>query len=270
MNKKLQFVIWIIVAIAAIALIGIYGVGFVRSKVEGTIHPIVTFEIENHGTVKAELYPEYAPNTVATIVTLVKNGFYENKVIYGKDQICLYVGRDTDGNVPLTKVSNLNTSVASGSDADKPVTIPGEFAENGFTKNTLRHEKGVLSLIRNDYTQSVSGLVEESYNSGVSQIGIMMGENTSNLNGVYAAFGKITEGLDILEKIYTKTELADPEVDEEGNVVPAAISKFKVFPVIKSATVETNGVDFGVPVYQEAFDYDSYMYDLINAQYGSN
>ena len=108
MNKKVQFVLWILVAVVAVALIGIYGVGFVKSKVEGTIHPVVTFEIENHGTVKAELYPEYAPNTVATIVALVKNGFYENKVIYGKDNICLYVGRDTDGNVPLTKVSNLN------------------------------------------------------------------------------------------------------------------------------------------------------------------
>lgn len=269
MNKKLQFVIWIIVAIAAIALIGIYGVGFVRSKVEGTIHPVVTFEIENHGTVKAELYPEYAPNTVATIVTLVKNGFYENKVIYGKDQICLYVGRDTDGNVPLTKVSNLNTSVASGSDADKPVTIPGEFAENGFTKNTLRHEKGVLSLIRNDYTQSVSGLVEESYNSGVSQIGIMMGENTSNLNGVYAAFGKVTEGLDILEKLYTEAKIQEPEVADDGTVQETAIDKFATFPIIKSATIETYGVDFGLPVFMEAFDYESYMYDLIQTQYGS-
>ena len=203
MNKKLQFVLWILVAVVAVALIGIYGVGFVKSKVEGTIHPVVTFEIENHGTVKAELYPEYAPNTVATIVALVKNGFYENKVIYGKDNICLYVGRDTDGNVPLTKVSNLNPTIAAGSDADKNVTVPGEFASNGFEQNTLRHEKGILSLIRNDYTQSVSGLVNESYNSGVSQIGIMMGENTSSLNGVYAAFGKVTEGLDILEKIYT-------------------------------------------------------------------
>ena len=269
MNKKLQFVLWILVAVVAVVLIGIYGVGFVKSKVEGTIHPVVTFEIENHGTVKAELYPEYAPNTVATIVALVKNGFYENKVIYGKDNICLYVGRDTDGNVPLTKVSNLNPTIAVGSDADKNVTVPGEFASNGFEQNTLRHEKGILSLIRNDYTQSVSGLVNESYNSGISQIGIMMGENTSSLNGVYAAFGKVTEGLDILEKIYTEAKVKEPEVADDGTVQETAIDKFDTFPIIKSATVETYGIDFGIPVFQEAFDYESYMYDLIQTQYGS-
>ena len=269
MNKKLQFVLWILVAVVAVVLIGIYGVGFVKSKVEGTIHPVVTFEIENHGTVKAELYPEYAPNTVATIVALVKNGFYENKVIYGKDNICLYVGRDTDGNVPLTKVSNLNPTIAVGSDADKNVTVPGEFASNGFEQNTLRHEKGILSLIRNDYTQSVSGLINESYNSGVSQIGIMMGENTSSLNGVYAAFGKVTEGLDILEKIYTEAKVKEPEVADDGTVQETAIDKFDTFPIIKSATVETYGIDFGIPVFQEAFDYESYMYDLIQTQYGS-
>lgn len=269
MNKKLQFVLWIIVAIAAIALIALYGVGFVKSKVEGTIHPIVSLDIENQGTVKVELYPEYAPNTVATIVALVKNGFYDNKVIYGKDEICLYVGRDTDGNVPVTKLSNLNPTVASGSDSDIKVTIPGEFAENGFAKNTLRHEKGVLSLIRNDYTQSVSGLVEESYNSGVSQIGIMMGEDTSSLNGVYAAFGKVIEGMDILEKIYTDSKIQEPEVAEDGTVTEAVIDKFATFPIIRSAKVETYGIEFGVPEYVEEFDYESYMYDLIQTQYGS-
>ena len=269
MKDKSKKILLIIVAVVLIAICGLLVVQYIRALTQDVKNPMLTLEIENYGNVKIELYPEYAPNTVATIVTLVKNGFYENKVIYGKDQICLYVGRDTDGNVPLTKVSNLNTSVASGSDADKPVTIPGEFAENGFTKNTLRHEKGVLSLIRNDYTQSVSGLVEESYNSGVSQIGIMMGENTSNLNGVYAAFGKVTEGLDILEKLYTEAKIQEPEVADDGTVQETAIDKFATFPIIKSATVETYGVDFGLPVFMEAFDYESYMYDLIQTQYGS-
>lgn len=270
MSKKTKSPVWIVILVVAAILVVIAGTLIVKEKISGNVYPVVSFEIENYGTIKAELYPQYAPNTVSNIVALVESGYYNNKVIYGKDLICLYLGRDSEGNVINPTAGLIEEGISLGSNSDIEYTIPGEFVENGFKMNTLRHEKGVLSLIRNDYTQAVPSLIEESYNSGNAQIGIMMGDTSSNLNGVYAAFGKITEGLDILEKIYTKTELADPEVDEEGNVVPAAISKFKVFPVIKSATVETNGVDFGVPVYQEAFDYDSYMYDLINAQYGSN
>ena len=230
-------------------------------------------------TILSELPEKYfidakKPNAFNVLVMIVVPTFsvflaFMIWLIYGKDNICLYVGRDTDGNVPLTKVSNLNPTIAAGSDVDKNVTVPGEFASNGFEQNTLRHEKGILSLIRNDYTQSVSGLVNESYNSGVSQIGIMMGENTSSLNGVYAAFGKVTEGLDILEKIYTEAKVKEPEVADDGTVQETAIDKFDTFPIIKSATVETYGLDFGIPVFQEAFDYESYMYDLIQTQYGS-
>lgn len=270
MNKKLQFVLWIIVAVVAVVLTAILGVNFVRSKTEETLHPVVTFDIENYGKVKAELYPEYAPNTVANIVALVKSGYYENKIIYGKDPICLYLGRNTAGEVVNPTVSLINPAVAADSEENYEYTIPGEFYVNGYLENTLRHEKGVLSLIRNDYTQSVSGLYNESYNSGNSQIGIMMGNNSSNLNGVYAAFGKITEGLDILEKVYNTLEIAEPEKNEDGTVQESPIEKFKSAPIIKSATVETNGVDFGIPLYQEAFDYESYMYNMIEQQYGTN
>ena len=98
----------------------------------------------------------------------------------------------------------------------------------------------------------------------------MIGDDSSNLNGVYAAFGRVIEGLDILETIYDKNEIAEPEKNEDGTVQESPIEKFKFTPIIKSATVDTFGVEFGVPVYQEAFDYESYMYDLINTQYGQN
>ena len=78
-----------------------------------------------------------------------------------------------------------------------------------------------------------------------------------------------TEGLDILEKIYTEAKVKEPEVADDGTVQETAIDKFDTFPIIKSATVETYGIDFGIPVFQEAFDYESYMYDLIQTQYGS-
>lgn len=270
MSKKLKFILWIVVAVVTVIAIGIFGTGFIKSKIVDTVHPIVTFDIENYGKIKAELYPEYAPTTVTNIIALVKSGYYENKIIYGKDPICLYLGRDKDGNVVNPTVSLINQNVAEDSDENFEYTIPGEFHANGYKDNTLRHEKGVLSLIRNDYTQSVTGLYQESYNSGNSQIGIMMGENSSNLNGVYAAFGRVIEGLDILEKIYEQNEIAEPEKNEDGTIQESPIEKFKVAPIIKSASVDTFGVEFGMPVYQEAFDYESYMYDLINSQYGEN
>ena len=99
MSKKLKFILWIVVAVVTVIAIGIFGTGFIKSKTVDTVHPIVTFDIENYGKIKAELYPEYAPTTVTNIIALVKSGYYENKIIYGKDPICLYLGRDKDGNV---------------------------------------------------------------------------------------------------------------------------------------------------------------------------
>lgn len=270
MSKKIKFILWIVVAVVTVIAIAILGTRFIQSKTVDTVHPIVTFDIENYGKVKAELYPEYAPTTVTNIVALVKSGYYENKVIYGKDAICLYLGRDKDGNVADPTVNLIDPNVAADSEENFEYTIPGEFNANGYKDNTLRHEKGVLSLIRNDYTQSITGLYQESYNSGNSQIGVMIGDESSNLNGVYAAFGRVIEGLDILETIYDKNEIAEPEKNEDGTVQKSPIEKFKFTPIIKSATVDTFGVEFGVPVYQEAFDYESYMYDLINTQYGQN
>ena len=129
----------------------------------------------------------------------------------------MYAGRDTEGNAINPKISLIDDSIEAGTDADYEYTIPGEFVVNGYEQNTLRHEKGVISLIRNDYTQYVASLSKESYNSGNAQIGIMMSDSATTLNGVYAAFGKITEGMDVLEKIYNEVEIKHPEATEDGN-----------------------------------------------------
>ena len=90
MSKKVQIIIWAIIAALVCILIGGYVYNTVLRYTEGNTHPEVTFELQDYGTVKMELYPEYAPNTVANFVRLVEKGFYNNKVVYGKDDICLY------------------------------------------------------------------------------------------------------------------------------------------------------------------------------------
>ncbi len=272
MSKKVQIVLWTTIAIIVCILIGGYVYFTFDRLTSGNTHPEVTFEIKDYGTVKMELYPEYAPNTVSNFIKLVEKGYYNNKVVYGKDDICLYVGRNSAGEAENPKTSLIFDNVEAGSEYDYEYSIPGEFIANGFKQNTLKHEKGVISLIRNDYTQYVGSLTEESYNSGNAQLGIMMGDNASNLNGSYASFAKITEGLDVLENIYNNAEIVAAETDENGEATAqeGAIDAFTNYPVITSATVDTHGVNYGNPTIEEVFDYESYMYNLMSSYYGNN
>lgn len=267
MGKKVQLVIWVIIAIVAILLIGVVGYNLVLNKTEQVIHPEVTFEIENYGNVKIELYPEYAPNTVTNFIKLVEKGYYNNKVVYGKDDICMYVGRDQEGNAINPTAGLIDDSIEAGTDADYDYTIHGEFVANGYEKNILRHEKGIISLIRNDYTQYVQTLTQESYNSGNAQLGIMMSDKASTLNGVYTAFGRVTEGIEILEKIYNEVEIKAPETSEDGSTTSeeSDIKAFNSYPIIKSATVDTHGIDYGMPKIEKAFDYSAYLYNLMSS-----
>lgn len=269
MGKKIQFVIWIIIMVAVLALIGAYGYFTYLRFTEKTTHPEATFEIENYGTVKMELYPEYAPNTVANFIKLVEKGYYNNKVFYGKDDICIYVGRNSAGEMEKPKLSLIKDGIEPDSDADYEYTIKGEFIANEFEQNTLRHEKGIVTLIRENYSQYLSNLNEESYNSGSSQLGIMMSDDSKNLNGAYAAFARITEGMDVLEKMYNEAEIKPAPTEEEAQTATDDINQFATYPVITSATVDTHGVNYGDPVVQEAFDYESYMYNLMSSNYSN-
>ncbi len=266
--KKLQLFIWIVIALVLLVLIGGCVYGLVKEKTQVVSHPEITFEIANYGNVKMELYPEYAPNTVANIIKLVQVGYYNNKVVYGKDNMCLYVGRDSEGEYENPKLSLIDSSVETDSDADYEYSISGEFVANNFNQNTLRHEKGIVSLIRNNYG---SGFSEESYNSGCAQLGFMLSEDSGNLNGIYAAFGRIKEGMDLVEKMYNECEIA---VDEESSGEGASasteesgetIQKFANYPVITSASVDTHGIDYGMPKVQKVFDYNQYMLNLLQS-----
>ena len=269
MKNLLKICLWGIIGILALACSGWLGFNFVKANTEKVVHPEVTFEIQDFGNIKMELYPEYAPNTVSNIIKLVENGYYNNKVIYGKDDICLYVGRDSNGEIQNPKLSLINPDVEADSDDDYEYSIKGEFVANGFNQNTLRHEKGVVTLLRQDYSQYFPYLSSESYNSGNTNMAIIVDDYANNLNGVYAGFGKIIEGMDILEKIYNEIEIKKEDNGETAESESTSeLQEFDIYPVIKSASVDTKGIDFGMPETEKAFDYNEYFNNYLMQQYG--
>ncbi len=167
-------------------------------------NPIVTITMNTGDVMKAELYPETAPNTVNNFISLIKKGFYDgvgfHRIIAG----FMIQGGDPDGN-------------GMGGPG---YSIKGEFTSNGF-KNDLKHSKGVLSMARTQIPDSAG-----------SQFFIMHAD-APHLDGEYAAFGKLTEGLDVLDKIATTaTDWSDrPRTPQ----------------VMESVTVETFGTDYDEP-----------------------
>ncbi|WP_295883367.1 peptidylprolyl isomerase [uncultured Anaerococcus sp.] len=149
-------------------------------------NPIVTFEMENGDIIKAELYPEIAPNTVNNFISLINQGFYDGLIFHRVIKGFMIQGGDPEG-----------TGMGGPG-----YGIKGEFASNGF-KNDLAHEAGVLSMARSMMP-----------NSAGSQFFIMH-KDSPHLDGDYAAFGKVTEGMDVVDKIAeSKTDRSDRPVDE--------------------------------------------------------
>lgn len=148
--------------------------------------PIVTFEFENNDIIKAELYPEIAPNTVNNFISLINNNFYDGKIFHR-----VIKGFMIQGGCP-----NGNGMGGPG------YSIKGEFNGNGF-KNDLKHDEGVLSMARSGHPDSAG-----------SQFFIMH-KKSPHLDGQYAAFGKVIEGLDIINKIAeSKTDYSDRPKEE--------------------------------------------------------
>ncbi len=170
-------------------------------------NPIVTFEMENGKTIVAELYPEIAPNTVANFVNLVEKGFYDGLIFHRVISGFMIQGGDPQG-----------TGMGGPG-----YTIKGEFAANGFRQNNLRHARGVLSMARSMMP-----------NSAGSQFFIMHA-NAPHLDGQYAAFGKVTEGIETVDEIAaTQTGRADRPVNDQR---------------MKKVTVETFGESYTVEKY---------------------
>ena len=170
-------------------------------------NPIVKFEMENGKTITAELYPEIAPNTVANFVTLVQSGFYDGVIFHRVIPGFMIQGGDPQG-----------TGMGGPG-----YTIKGEFARNGFKQNNLRHTRGVLSMARTMMP-----------NSAGSQFFIMHAD-APHLDGEYAAFGKVTEGMDAVDEIAaTRTGRQDRPVTDQP---------------IARATVDTFGETYTVEKY---------------------
>jgi len=253
--KNVGKIIWIVAMIAIIVLIGVVGFGYYKKATFKSQNPVATMEVENFGTIKMELYPDQAPESVANFIKLANNGFYDGTTFHRivKDFMVQAGSKDGDGKTGA-KISNLKDG-----GEDKDYTIKGEFLSNGVT-NTIKFEEGTLAMARADYTQYSSSLTKESYNSGCSQFFIMTKENT-NLNGYYAAFGKVTEGMDIVHKI---EEVEVKAADGQENTENAEISTPVNAPKVTSIRVETYGIDYGMPETLTPFDYTSWMYK----QYG--
>ena len=227
MKEKIKTIILIVIAIAIIVLIGIIGYGYFKKATMEVKNPILTMEVEGFGTVKMELYPDQAPENVANLVNLANRGFYNGTKFHRvvKDFMIQAGTKDGDGSTGA-KLSNLKDG-----GEDKEYGIKGEFVANGVN-NKIKFEEGVVGVARADYTQYSSDLKEESYNSGNSQFFIMTKENTG-LNGLYTAIGRVTEGMDVVNRIAEEdTDYSDRPLDEQK---------------IKSMTVETFGVDYPEP-----------------------
>lgn len=167
--------------------------------------PVATIEVEGFGTIEAELYPETAPNTVNNFIYLANSGFYDNLTFHRIIKDFMIQGGDSDGN-------------GTGGPG---YSIEGEFTSNGIA-NGLKHTEGVLSMAR-----------AQDPNSAGSQFFIMTKE-ASHLDGEYAAFGKVINGMDVVHEI--------------ENVKTGANDKPKEEVVIKSIRVDTKGVDYPEPV----------------------
>ncbi len=253
---KTKNIIWIIALILVIVLIATLGYGYYKKATMEVKNPIATMEVENFGTIKMELYPELAPQTVANFVTLANRGFYDGLTFHRIVKDFMIQGGDKEG----TGQGSATTADLKDDGNETKYSIKGEFISNGVEKNKLKFEEGVVGMARSDYTSYSPSLTEESYNSGSSQFFIMTKENSS-LNGHYTSFGKVIEGLDIVHKIEQVEVKAADNAQESGNT---EVSTPVNSPKITSIKVDTYGVDYGLPDILEPFDYTSWMYK----QYG--
>ena len=174
-------------------------------------NPIVTMNIKDYGTIKIELYPKYAPNTVANFVNLIEDGFYDGNSFHRLVPEFVLQGGDPNGD-------------GTGGPG---YTINGEFRENGYTKNTLHHTTGIISMARTTDADSAG-----------SQFFIVLADSESvtySLDNKYAAFGKVIQGMDVIKNIEDNSEIEN-----------TLTGKLKTNITIEKVTVDTFGKDYEV------------------------
>ncbi|WP_299088475.1 peptidylprolyl isomerase [uncultured Metabacillus sp.] len=167
-------------------------------------NPVATITMESNQIIKVELYPNIAPNTVNNFISLAQSGFYDGVIFHRVIPGFMIQGGDPEG----TGIGGPDYS------------IKGEFTSNGF-ENNLKHERGVISMARTQEPDSAG-----------SQFFIMVADS-SHLDGEYAAFGKVTEGMDVVDQIVNvETDQQDKPLEEQK---------------IKHIKVDTFGVDYPEP-----------------------
>ena len=296
--------ILLILAIIIVALLLLYlGINYAKAgmnELKEDNNPVVTMEIEDYGTIKIELYPDMAPNTVKNFVALVNSGYYNGKTIseIGEDSIvggfdlsdgkqedseekkdeekATVEGEDTEEKyVPGPKLSNIKT-LKDGED-DTAYSIAGEFVEAGFTDNTLSHQRGVISMKRDtyeDYQYQLSLLQMMGYESYIESL-ISLMDNTAGsgffivtetntaYDGQYAAFGKVIEGMDVVDKI-SEAKVKESKSEDEENTEAETIKVPEKEIKISKVTVDTKGIDYGVPETSTRFDFDALFSQLLS------
>ena len=169
------------------------------------MNPVVTITMESGDVIKIELYPEIAPNTVNNFIALCNSGYYNGIIFHRVIKDFMIQGGDPKG-------------LGIGGPG---YTIKGEFASNGFRKNNLKHKRGVISMARTMMP-----------NSAGSQFFIMH-KNSPHLDGQYAGFGEVIEGIEVIDKIASvDTDYSDRPLTPQ---------------VMKTVTVETFGVEYSEP-----------------------
>ncbi len=270
-KSKVILVAVILLVTAAIAWV-CYGI------FKGKQNPVVTMQVsykdsegnDKTGTVKIELYPDSAPESVANFIALANNGYYDGLTFHRIVKDFVVQGGDKNGDGSgSAKLSDINKSIEAGSANDYTYSIKGEFSVNGVN-NDLKFEKGVIGMARSDY--SSYGLNEQGYNSASSQFFIVTTDDKAalaNLNQNYASFGKVIEGYEYveeIEKLYgDKEETTTSTEDTEGEE--------KDVPKTTNVRVETFGVKYALP---NALNYDETLklvsqyqsiYSQLNQQY---
>lgn len=167
--------------------------------------PIATIKVKKFGTIKVELYPDKAPNTVNNFISLSNSGFYDGLIFHRVIKGFMNQGGDPNG-------------IGTGGPG---YSIKGEFSNNGYTNNDLKHTAGVISMARAGNPDSAG-----------SQF-FIIAKDAKHLDGDYAAFGKVIKGMDVVEAINS--------VETDGNDKPLQDV------VIESITVDTKGVEYKEP-----------------------
>lgn len=240
----------IIFLIIVIALIGTLCYGYFRKATYEAENPIVTIEVADYGTIKLELYPDKAQNTVENFIALINSGYYNGLTFYSIDDLFVQAGDGTGQGTGSAKLSSVNPKIEKDSSKDTTYAIKAEAYYNGYTNNDLPLEEGYVAMSTSYY----------SMDSASSEFFIATGDY-SQYNGYYAVFGKVIDGMDVVKKI-SEVERKTEKDEKTGETKKTSEPNKEI--VITKITVDEKNGNYGVPKTIEAFDY----YEWLMQYYG--